>query len=394
MLSVKEAQTLVLSDLTPLGGETAPLNQALSRVLAQDVQARTTHPAFDVSAMDGWAVRAADGLELTQIGESSAGHPCPVEVGPGQCVRIFTGAVMPKGADSVVMQEDVTAQGTAIRLKSAVPAGNHVRKQGQDFAAGQVLLKAGHKLTQRDIALLAAMNQPWLQLRRRPRVAILSTGDELAMPGEPIPLGGLPNSNGLMLAACIQDWGGEPVDLGIAKDDFDSLVQAARGAAGCDLLVTSGGVSVGAYDKVKDALAALGFTAGFHKIAMKPGKPLMFGHLDKLPVLGLPGNPVSSYVAAVLFLKPLLNRLLGLSPELPEVADALLAAPVPAGGPRQEYLRARIARVANGTWQATPCPTQDSAGLSELAYANGLIVRPIKAPPGLLGDHVSVLLLD
>lgn len=393
MLSIEEAQTLVLSGLSPLDSETAPLTQALGRVLAAPAIARTTHPAADVSAMDGWAVRAEDGLSLTQIGESSAGHPFEGTVGAGQCVRIYTGAVMPRGADAVAIQEEVAAKGNAITLGVPAPKGQHVRKQGQDFAAGHSLLGNGHVLTARDIGLLAAMNLPWLQLRRRPRVAILSTGDELAMPGEPIPVGGLPSSNGLMLAALVQDWGGESVDLGIAQDDFDSLVAKAKGAYGCDLLVTSGGVSVGAYDKVKDALASLGFTAGFHKIAMKPGKPLMSGRMGDMPVLGLPGNPVSSFVAAQLFLKPMLRRLLGLTPELPALETAVLGTSVAPGGPRQEYLRARLERTGTGL-AATPLPSQDSAMISELAAADALIVRPAKAPPGSPGDHVSVLLLD
>ncbi|MFA6021333.1 MAG: gephyrin-like molybdotransferase Glp [Rhodospirillales bacterium] len=393
MLSVEEAQALVLSGLSPLGCETMPLSQAFGRVMASPAIARTTHPTADVSAMDGWAVRAEDGLALTQIGESAAGHPFAGTVGQGQCVRIYTGAVMPKGADAVAIQEEVVANGSAITLGVPAPKGRHVRRQGQDFAAGQSLLGDGHRLTARDIGLLAAMNLPWLQLRRRPRVAILSTGDELAMPGEPIPEGGLPSSNGLMLAALVQNWGGEAVDLGIAQDDFDSLVAKAKGAYGCDLLVTSGGVSVGAYDKVKDALASLGFTAGFHKIAMKPGKPLMSGRMGDMPVLGLPGNPVSSFVAAQLFLKPMLRRLLGVSPELPVLETALLGTGLEAGGPRQEYLRARLERTGAGL-AVSPLPGQDSAMISELAAAQALIVRPAKTPAARPGDHVSVLLLD
>ncbi|CAA6603255.1 Molybdopterin biosynthesis protein MoeA [Rhodospirillaceae bacterium LM-1] len=394
MLSVEEAQALVLSDLTQLGSETVAVSQALGRVLAQPATARTSHPTADVSAMDGWAVRAADGLNLNQIGESSAGHPFKGTVGKGQCVRIFTGAVMPTGADSVAIQEEVRAEGAAITLAAPAPLGQHVRKRGQDFTQGQTLLSPGRRLSSRDIALLAAMNLPWIAVNRRPRVAVLSTGDELALPGEPIPEGGLPNSNSLMLMACIQEWGGEAFDLGIARDDFDSLVAKAKSATGCDLLITTGGVSVGAYDKVKDALAALGFSAGFHKIAMKPGKPLMFGHMGNLPVLGLPGNPVSAYVSAVLFLKPMLRRMQGLSPALPLPVPAMLAAPLPPGGGRQEYLRAHIETAQDGTLAVHPCPAQDSAMLSELSSANALILRPIKAAAAKAGDHVPVLPLD
>ncbi|MBF0166562.1 MAG: molybdopterin molybdotransferase MoeA [Alphaproteobacteria bacterium] len=394
MLSVEEAQGLVLAPLAPLGGETVPLSQALGRVIAEAPCARTSHPSADVSAMDGWAVIAACGVTHTQIGESSAGHPFLGRVGPGQAVRIFTGAVMPEGADSVAIQEEVTLEGTTIRLSGPVPPGLHVRKEGQDFKTGQSPLAAGKLLSARDIALLAAMNRPWVTVRRRPRVAVLSTGDELALPGEPIPAGGLPSSNGLAVAAMVQSWGADALDLGLAADDFDSLVAKARAAEGCDLLVTSGGVSVGAYDKVKESLAHLGFEAGFHKIGMKPGKPLMFGRLGRMPVLGLPGNPVSAMVAATLFLKPMLRCLLGLEPALPPILLAQLASPLPAAGGRQEYLRAGLERQADGRLAALPFKGQDSAMISEMAKAEALIIRPPKAPAASAGETVPILLLD
>lgn len=394
MISVEEAQLSVLSEIPLVGAETLPLTQALGRVLAENAVARTSHPASDVSAMDGWAVRAQDGLKLTQIGESSAGHPFAGEVGSGQCVRIFTGATMPAGADAVAIQEEVKTEGASIRLENPAPSGQHVRKMGQDFKTGQTLIAPGKLLAPQDVALLAAMNLPWLRLRRRPRVGILSTGDELALPGEPLPVNGMPSSNGLAVAALVQAWGGEAVDLGIAKDDFESLVEKAKAAHGCDLLVTSGGVSVGAYDKVKDALAALGFKAGFHKIAMKPGKPLMFGRMGAMPVLGLPGNPVSAFVTARLFLRPILRKFLGLDPAIETPQWAVLGASVGPGGSRQEYLRASLGRDTEGRWTATPLPTQDSAGLYELSQANGLILRPIKAPAAKAGDPTQVLLLD
>lgn len=394
MISVEEAQDYVLSEIPLIDSETLPLSRLLGRVLAEEARAWATHPPVDVSAMDGWAVRSVDGLSLTQIGESSAGHPFAGEVGPGQCARVFTGAALPKGADAVAMQEEVKAQGDAILLAAPVPAGRHVRRKGGDFSIGQPLLFPGKLLGPRDVALLAAMNLPTVAVRRRPKVAILSTGDELALPGAPLPSDGIPSSNGFAIAANVQAWGGEAIDLGIAKDDFESLVEKAKSATGCDLLVTSGGVSVGSYDKVKDALASLGFSASFHKIAMKPGKPLMFGRMGTLPVLGLPGNPVSAFVTARLFLRPLLRRFLGLEPAVETPIQATLCALLPKGGQRLEYLRTKLTRLSDGRLMARPLPKQDSAALFELSLADGLLLRPANAPEAQPGDTVFVIPLD
>jgi molybdopterin molybdotransferase len=395
MISVEEAQRLILTPLTPVGGEMAVLTDALGRVLADDVAARATHPPADVSAMDGWALRAQDaqgpGATLSVIGESAAGHAFAGQVGPGQAVRIFTGAHMPMGADSVVMQEDCKAEGGRVTLAIAALPGSHVRPKGLDFATGRVLLTAGRRLTSRDIGLLAAMNVPWVRVRRKPRIAILSSGDELALPGEPLPEGGIPASNGLALAAFCKVLGAEPVDLGIAPDDALGLQRLAKGAAGADLVVTSGGASVGDHDLVKSALGDVGLQVGFHKVAMRPGKPLLFGQMNGAPLLGLPGNPVSALVTAQLFLGPALRALLGQTPVIEPPLSARLASPLPANDRRQDYLRAKLERGQDGSWTATPFDRQDSAMMAALAKADGLIIRPPMSPIAKPGDLVPVL---
>jgi molybdopterin molybdotransferase len=395
MISVEEAQRLILAPLAPVGGEMVGLAEALGRVLAQDVAARATHPPADVSAMDGWALRSQDaaqpGASLTVIGESAAGHVFQGEVGPGQAARIFTGAHMPKGADCVVMQEDCKAEAGQVTLSIAAQPGSHVRPKGLDFAEGRVLLEAGWRVTARDIALLAAMNIPWVKVRRRPRIAILSSGDELALPGEPLPEGGIPASNSLGLAAFCRVLGADPVDLGIAPDDSQGLQTLARGAMGADLALTSGGASVGDRDLVKSALGDIGLEVGFHKVAMRPGKPLLSGRLNGAPFLGLPGNPVSALVTAHLFLGPAIRALLGLSPAILPPRMAKLGGALQSNDRRQDYLRARLETGPDGTPAATPFERQDSAMMAALARANCLIIRPPMSPPAHPGDAVPVL---
>ncbi|OAN64498.1 gephyrin-like molybdotransferase Glp [Magnetospirillum moscoviense] len=394
MITVDVALERVLAGLAPTATEVVALPAALGRVLAEDACARLAHPPSDVSAMDGYAVRAEDiagpGSRLTVIGESGAGHPFAGTIGPGQTVRIFTGAPMAKGADSVVMQEDTARDGDTVTITVPQAAGRHVRPQGADFSVGDCLLKAGTLLGPRQIGLAAAMNLPWLTVRRRPRIAILSTGDEIVMPGDPVGTAQIVSSNGPALAAIIAQAGGEPVQLGIAKDSRDSLSAMIKAAAGCDLLVTSGGASVGDYDLVQDVLAEQGLELDFWKIAIRPGKPLMYGKLKHVPVLGLPGNPVSAMVCAYVFLLPMLRALQGLTPVVPPVA-ARLGGPVKANDGRQDYQRARLERRPDGSLVATPFPRQDSAVVSGLAAAGCLLIRPPHAPEGKEGDPVLVM---
>ena len=393
MIAVELAQARVLADLAPMPPENIALSQALGRVLAEDGTARVAHPPVAVSSMDGYALRAMDAPgPLAVIGQSAAGHPFADMVQPGQAVRIFTGAALPAGADCVAMQEDCHRDGDLLHVAAETEMGRHVRPAGMDFRAGQVLLTAGTLLGPRHIALAAAMNRPWLAVRRRPRVAILSTGDEIVMPGEPLGPAQIPSSNGPALAALVQAEGGEPLQLGIALDSRQSLSTLLAAARGCDLLVTSGGASVGDYDLVGDVLAAHGMVLDFWKIAMRPGKPLMFGRMGGIPVLGLPGNPVAALVCGHLFLRPMLRRLLGLCAEN-QTISATLGADLPANDARQDYLRAILRRRPDGGATVEPLGRQDSAMLTGLAGADGLIVRPPHAPPARTGETVPLLLL-
>ncbi|MCR6632281.1 MAG: molybdopterin molybdotransferase MoeA [Magnetospirillum sp.] len=393
MISVEVALERVLDGCRPTAPEMVALPASLGRVLAEDVAARVAHPPLDVSAMDGYAVRAADLPQpgrLSVIGESAAGRPFAGTLGAGQAVRIFTGAGMPPGADTVVMQEDATRAGDTVDITIAPTPGKHVRTRGLDFQPGQIGLKAGTVMGPRQIALAAAMNVPWLTVRRRPRVAVLSTGDEIAMPGDPLGPAQLVSSNGPGIAALITLLGGEPVQLGIARDTRESLSAMVAAASGCDLLVTSGGASVGDYDLVQDVLAEHGLKLDFWKIAMRPGKPLMFGTLRNVPVLGLPGNPVAAMVCSYVFLAPMLRAMQGLGGGLPTLT-AVLDAPVTANDARQDYMRAGLRRDGHGIPVATPYGRQDSAVVSGLAAAQALIVRPPHAEAARAGDTVTVI---
>ncbi len=395
MISVDEARGQILEGLQLTGTETVPLAAAHGRVLAKPVAARLSQPPADVSAMDGYAVRAADAVQgavLSLIGEAPAGHPFGGNVGPGQAVRLFTGSVVPPGADAILLQEDATAAGAMITVNESCIAHKHIRRAGQDFCAGAELIPAGRRLTARDVGLAAAGNHPWLTVYRRPRIAILATGDEISLPGEAIGPGGIVSSNAHMLAAFVTEAGGEPVVLPIAGDDMAAIAAGADAARGADLLVTTGGASVGVYDLVQPGLAARGLALDFWKIAMRPGKPLMFGRLESLPLLGLPGNPVSAYVCAVLFLGPAIARMSGRPSGAPETERAILSAAMKANEHREDYVRARLERGEHG-WLVTPFPVQDSGMLSTLTRADALIRRPPHQEALEAGAEVEILRL-
>ncbi|MDX2223808.1 MAG: molybdopterin molybdotransferase MoeA, partial [Rhodospirillaceae bacterium] len=297
MISVAEARARIVAALTPLPNETIDVMDTLGRVLAVDAIARISHPVADMSAMDGYAVRAADavaGARLRVTGKAAAGHPWSGAVGPGEAARIFTGAHVPAGADAIVIQEDTAAAGEFVTINETAIGGRHIRPAAQDFRDGETVLTAPRRLSYRDVGLLAAMNLPLVHVTRRPRVAILSTGDEVVMPGDPIGPGQLVSANGPGLCAFVRHHGGEPVHLGIASDDAASLQALAESATNADMIVTSGGVSVGDHDLIGSVLGRAGLDVGFHKIAMRPGKPLMFGRFKSTPFMGLPGNPVSA----------------------------------------------------------------------------------------------------
>lgn len=395
MISVAEAHDRIIAALAPCGAETVAVSESLGRVLAADLAARVTQPPSAVSAMDGYAVRGADvataPVELRQIAAIAAGTSFDGVIGPGECARIFTGAPLPDGADTIVIQENVSADGGRIRVNEATPPGRYVRPAGLDFRAGDVGLRAGDVIGVRQLGLAAAMNRPWLSVTRRPRVAILATGDEVVMPGEPVGRSQIVSSNGLALAAFVRCWGGEPIQLGIAPDRTDALQEMARGAAGADLLVTTGGASVGEHDLVRSALGARGLALDFWQIAMRPGKPLMFGRIGDVPLLGLPGNPVSSLVCSVLFLRAALLRLLGAGETALPRITATLGADLPANDRREDYLRATVATGPAGETIATPFAKQDSSMLSLLARADGLLVRAPHAPAVKAGAPVQVI---
>jgi len=399
LLSVADALALVLADAVPLPAEAAALVDACGRVLAGDLVALRTQPPADVSAMDGYAVRAADvaaaPVQLTVAGEVAAGRPFDREIGPGEAARIFTGGVMPRGADTVVIQEITTRDGDTVAVKRPETKGRYVRPEGFDFKAGAVLLTEGRRLTPRDIALAGAMNHATVPVHRRPRMAVLATGDELVAPGTPPAPGQIVSSNSFALMAIGNREGAETFDLGVAPDHLDATVAAVRRAraAGADVLVTTGGASVGDYDFVRQAFASEGIALSFWQVAMQPGKPLMHGRLDGMSVLGLPGNPVSSFVCATLFLVPLLRKLAGRKDISLPTARGVLGRALPANGGRAQYMRATLATAPDGTAVATPFPEQDSSLQVTLARADCLVVRePLAAAaePGAPCDIIRL----
>ncbi|WP_458096570.1 molybdopterin molybdotransferase MoeA [Roseomonas sp. WA12] len=397
MISVEQALARILEGLSPCAAETVALPDGWGRILARPVAARLTQPPVDVSAMDGYALRAVDagiGARLRVVGAAPAGHPLAQSVGPGEAVRIFTGGAVPPGADSVLLQEDAVAEDGHVVPTEAPRLGRHIRRAGLDFTAGDTLLPAGQRLTARDIGLAAAANHPWLQVHRRPRIGILATGDEIVLPGEAIPAGGIVSSNAHALAALVRASGGDPLVLPIAGDDRDAIAAAASDARRCDLLVTTGGASVGEHDLVQAALGPQGFSLDFWKIAMRPGKPLIWGDLRGTPMLGLPGNPVSALVCAVVFLIPALRRLSGLPAGPMETVTARLGQDMPENDRRQDYVRADLSIDSDGAHVATPFPVQDSSMLSTLARACGLVVRPPHAPAAPAGSAVQFVLFS
>jgi molybdopterin molybdotransferase len=397
-LSVEQAIARILEGAGPLPSEIIPLAEARGRVLAAPLSAKLTQPPFDASAMDGYAVRAADVANapatLTLIGEAAAGHPFDGKVGPGETVRIFTGAPVPEGADTVVIQENTERSGDRVTLLQASPPSDNVRKRGFDFSAGTPLLAAGRRLGPRELSLAAAMGHGAINVHRRPRVAVLSTGDELVPPGHTPGPGQIVSSNHLGVGALAELAGAEVIQLGIARDTRQNLEQHVARAAGADVLITIGGASVGDHDLVAPVLEGRGLKLAFWKIAMRPGKPLMFGRLDAMRVVGLPGNPVSAMVCTRVFVVPLLRRLAGQPDATGEIMTARAAAPIEANGPRQHYMRATLIRTADGTSEVTPVRSQDSSLLSPFATADCLIVRRPKAAAASPGDSVEILPLD
>jgi molybdopterin molybdotransferase len=397
MISVDEARSRILADLHSTPPEVIALSEALGRVTAAPVLARLTQPPHAVSAMDGYGLRQSDGVQgraLDVIGSAPAGHPFVGAVGVGQAIRIFTGSVLPDGIDAILAQEDAAEAGGRVTVRETTVAGRHIRVRGQDFVLGDKLIEAGRVLTARDIGLAAAANYPWLTVHRKPRVVLCAIGDEIAMPGEPIPPGGIVSSNTHGLAALVKTAGGEATVLPVVADDRVALANLAKHVRAADMLVTTGGASVGEYDLVQSALVESGMVLDFWKIAMRPGKPLIFGKLNGIPIVGLPGNPVSSMVCAALFLMPAIRVLCGLRGTAAPTRKAKLGKPLKANDQREDYLRATLECDDRGELLATAFPSQDSALLRFLAKADAFIRRAPFAQALAAGDEVDVISLS
>jgi molybdopterin molybdotransferase len=395
LLSVAAALERVLEHAMPLPAEELPLSEADGLVLAYPLKARRTQPPADMSAMDGYAVRAGDvaqpPVRLNVIGEVAAGRPFVRTVGPGEAARIFTGGVMPDGADTVVIQEHTQRSGAYVEVEKPSAKGRHIRVRGLDFTEGDALLSAGHRLTPRDLALAAGMNHPLVPVHRRPRIALFATGDELVPPGKDPSAGQIISSNNFALAALARAEGAAVEDLGIIADRFDDIVAAVRRAreGGADILVTSGGASVGDYDLVQKAFAAEGMELSFWRLALRPGRPLMHGRLGAMHVLGVPGNPVSAFVCGFLFLVPLIRRLAGRTDLARPAESAVLGNDLPKNDERADYMRATL---RDGV--ATPFPVQDSSMTAPLAKADCLVIREPYEPAAKAGSPCRIVKLE
>ena len=394
LLPVPEALARVLALISPLGEEEVPLTEAAGRVLSRPVTATRTQPPFAASAMDGYAARRADavpGAQLRLVGESRAGERADRALGPGETIRIFTGAPIPDGADTVVIQEDVDRDGDIVRVTDRLGPGDNIRPAGADFSAGEAM--APRRLSSADVALLAAFNRPLVPVRRKPVVALISTGDELVEPGETPGPDQIVSSNSYGLHALLRAHGADPRILPIARDSRAALEGALAAAEGADLVVTMGGASVGEHDQVREVFGDAGMDLSFYKIAMRPGKPLMAGRLASgAAMVGLPGNPVSSMVCGHLFLRPALDAFAGLPAGPLPRGSAPLAAPVGANGVREHYARARLERGADGP-RLRLLANQDSGALSNLAAAECLAVLPAGSPPLPEGARVEYIQL-
>ncbi|AYJ87567.1 molybdopterin molybdenumtransferase MoeA [Sphingomonas paeninsulae] len=391
MIDVEEAQARILALHAPVSMEGVPLLEAVGRWTAAAVVAKRTQPAHDLSAMDGYAIRYEDAAGPWRVvGESAAGIPFAGQVGPGETIRIFTGAALPEGSDTIVIQENIVRDGDLITLTNDGPEtlGEHVRKSGSDFTTGATLIEPGQLLTPARIALAVMGGHGTIAARRRLRVAIISTGSELVPPGTDTGTDRLPSSNAPMLAALMRNLPVDVVDLGIIEDDLTALTAAFNASKTCDIVVSTGGASVGDHDLVRPALNAAGATLDFWKVAMRPGKPLMAGRLGDTVVLGLPGNPVSALVTAILFLRPLIAHLSGASTPLPPRIGVRMGEPLPAVGPRTDFVRTH--------WEGgalVPTFPGDSGMLLPLSGADALVIRAAGSPALESGALVEAILL-
>ena len=399
MLTVEDALSRILDGVSVIGqSEAVGLAEASGRVLSGSLHARLTQPPFDASAMDGYAVRRSCVVRLPAtlrvVGEAAAGHGFGGRIEAGEAVRIFTGAPIPSGADAIVIQENTQRDGDLLSVREGVPDAAHIRPAGGDFREGQELIEAGSRLGARSILLAAAMGYGEVPVVSRPKVAILSTGDELVAPGTMPGPDQIVASNAYGIAAMVEAFGGEPLILGIARDTAESLEDKISQAGGADILVTIGGASVGDHDLVSSTLQARGMALDFWKIAMRPGKPLLFGRLDGLRVIGVPGNPVSSMICCRVFVVPLISAMLGASDGSLQAKPAVLGAALEKNGPRHHFMRGRYVLDQAGREVVVSAENQDSSLIGVLARADCLIVREAHAAAAKAGDAVRVLSLD
>ena len=396
LLAIDQALIKVTESLKITKTEKVSVAKALNRVLADDIFAKLTQPPFNSSAMDGYAVKANDlrniPSTLTIVGEAAAGHSYSIALKSGEAVRIFTGAPVPEGADTVIIQENTSRDGNQVTVSSGNSVGANIRFAGTDFSEGDVLLHSGSVLSAKDLSLAAAMNWGVLPVRKKPVVAILATGDELVEPGNTPSSDQIISSIPSGLSALIEQWGAEPKYLGIARDTLESLETKISSAQGADILVTLGGASVGDHDLVQEVLKKSGMELNFWKVAIRPGKPIMYGVLDETHALGLPGNPVSAFVCAQIFLKEMIGSLLGTEKAGSGYNQAILDQDLPENGPRQHYMRATT-KVSDqgGLPSVTPAASQDSSLLKTLAYSDCLIVRSPHAPAAKRGDCINII---
>jgi molybdopterin molybdotransferase len=394
LLPVFEALDRILKLAKPTSRETVALVDAMGRALAKDIAAKRDQPPFLASAMDGFAVRHADLQQtpttLNVVGVSAAGKRYTGKLKKGQAVRILTGAPVPGGADTVIIQENVSVEGACIVIHEVPEAGKNIRFKGLDFKSGSVLVQSGQMIRPRLIGLAAAANAGHVVVHRKPRVTLFTTGDELVMPGKKPNADQIVSSNSLTLQAFADKWGAQVHNLGIIKDSPRAIRAAITKGLQSDILLTTGGASVGDHDYVQSCLQDCGFKIDFWKIALRPGKPLMFGHRGSTVVLGLPGNPVSAIVCARLFLRPFILKMLGL-PDAEESLFAEVMAPLPANDGRQDFIRAKLERSSEGLRFATPFARQDSSMQRVLAEAGCLIIRPPHAPAAKAGDKLPIL---
>jgi molybdopterin molybdotransferase len=394
LMPVDEALRQILASAKQLSTETIPLAQGMGRILASDIKAKRQQPPFQSSAMDGYALRFEDQNQpLKLVGVSAAGHAFKRTVKAGQAVRILTGAPLPKGADTIVIQENTRVEKDIVHVLEPATLGKNIRALGLDFKSGDVLVPAGTKLNARDVGLAAAGNAAMLRVRRKPRVVLFTTGDELVLPGMKPRADQIISSNSNALEAMATAWGAEVLNLGIIPDAIKATLAAIKKASDADILITTGGASVGDHDYVQEALKKSGIKIGFWKIALRPGKPLMFGTKGKLRVLGLPGNPVSAIVCARIFLKPLIAAMQGI-PTDETIVQARLGCALPANDGRRDYMRASLSIALDGSRTATSFDKQDSSMQRNLRNADCLIIREPHAAEAQIGDLVSVLLLD